>query len=132
MSGDRRENFWVNGLPTDHCIEVFTQGDCWALAHEITTMTPLRMYLIGGGAHWIAGDGRLFLDITGVSTRSKLLREWNSGSLRLANVFDVKMAAQDVALGRFMFPWSLDNRRLRDAARRVVRAHAERMGLVIA
>lgn len=126
----RRPPFWKNGLPTPHCIEVFTQGDCWALAYRITEITPLRMYIVDGGRHWVAGDGKKFLDITGVSTRTKMLEDWDAASIILAPESDLKIAKFDIENGRFMYPVSLDRRRLYDAAERVVSAHSKRMGLV--
>lgn len=124
-----RPRFWNQGAPTDRAIKVFTQGDCWALAGEIADLTPLRLYNVGDGSHWVAGDGKRFLDITGVSSRSSLLRRWEAFSLVLATPSEIEWLTSSRRTGDFTFR-DLDRRRLRDAANRVIAENAEVMGLV--
>lgn len=127
----RRPNLWVNGLPTELAIKVFTQGDCWTLAVEIARISPLEPYLIDDGAHWIAGDGKLFLDIEGVHTRQQLLHRWEARSIRLIDDQFRDYAEVDVMDPRvWTFSDVIDRRRVVDAARRVLAAHAGRMGLI--
>jgi hypothetical protein len=121
---------WTDdGLPTELCIAIFTDGDCWALASEIITRAPLRMYLVDDGAHWVAGNGTLFLDIEGVHTRKSLLERWHAESITLADQDQVNEAARDCMRERYSFSNLIERADVVIAAERVIEAHSVRMGL---
>lgn len=139
MAREYRQRFWTrDGYPTVHCVDVFTMGDCWALAAELSRqskadpdLTDLEIYLVGGGLHWVAGvpGADQFLDITGLNTRYEVLRNWRSDSLRRAPEAEVRWALTSAYHPkRFTFGYALDRRRLVDAARRVLEAHSSVLG----
>lgn len=77
---------------TDHEVEAFTEGDCWALALEIHRREGLPLTMIASqpkpGVAWSELDwchvavkvGDLYLDATGLSTEVELLAYWGKVS----------------------------------------------------
>jgi hypothetical protein len=78
----------INGVPNSACIDAFTQGDCWALAIELSFMTGWPCVCIGttdayAGDEWAhvmvrMPDGML-LDIEGRHDREQVNETWGDG-----------------------------------------------------
>ena len=76
-------HYWRNGEATEATIEAFTEGDCWILALQLHRIAGLPVYVLGDGAHWVVkASSKWYLDVTGFSSRSQLLRRWGVSSLR--------------------------------------------------
>lgn len=69
------EEMWENGEPTDYGIEVYTEGDCWALAWALHEITGLPVVLAGTRETWqhvfVHAGRNKYLDITGFNTRKE-------------------------------------------------------------
>lgn len=73
---------WCDGAPTEYGIEVFTAGDCWALAWYLVHNTGGRLVTLGW-PEWrhVAvrldhHDRNLYLDAYGIHTREDLTSRW--------------------------------------------------------
>jgi hypothetical protein len=92
-------HYWRNGAPTEAGIVAFTEGDCWILAIHLHLLTDWPVYVVDDGAHWVVkvpGED-LYLDVTGVHTRSSLLWYWKMKSLRRCDSYTFQYAMTDVA-----------------------------------
>lgn len=72
-------DLWFAGSPTEYGIEVFTEGDCWALAWYVAKATGGRLATLGwpGWEHVVVQVGPdEYLDATGMSTRRMLADIW--------------------------------------------------------
>lgn len=84
-------DLWHDGAPTGYGIEVFTHGDCWALAWYVAKATGGRMVTLGW-PRWEhvavqVGEDQ-FLDATGLHTEQHLAKEWGLPVI----VFDMEWA----------------------------------------
>ena len=74
--------YWYPGGPTPYGIEVFTAGDCWALAWYLAQLTGGRLVTLGWpewrhvAVRLDRHDRNLYLDATGLHTRSDLATNW--------------------------------------------------------
>lgn len=64
------KDVWHTSGPTDYGIEVYTHGDCWALAHYMAKITDGNIALIGGEIwrHAMLELDEGYLDIKGIHT----------------------------------------------------------------
>lgn len=72
-------DLWYDGAPTEYGIEVFTEGDCWALAWYVAQLTGGRLVTLGW-PYWghvaVEVGPNLFLDATGLHTEQALAATW--------------------------------------------------------
>lgn len=73
---------WRDGAPTEYGTEVFTAGDCWALAWYVAHLTGGRLVTLDWpewrhvAVRLDRHDRGLYLDAYGLHTRDKLTRQW--------------------------------------------------------
>lgn len=73
---------WYDGGPTEYAVEVFTAGDCWALAWYVAHMTGGRLVTLGWpewrhvAVRLDRHDRNLYLDAYGLHTRTDLTTRW--------------------------------------------------------
>ena len=82
MSRHTGEDLWLPGGPTEYGVEVFTSGDCWALAWYVARLTGGHLVTLGWPDwHHVAvrldrHDRTRYLDATGLHTRGELMQAW--------------------------------------------------------
>lgn len=119
------KQYWRDGAPTEACIEAFTEGDCWVLAIHLHRMTGWPIYLVDAGDHWVVretGQDR-YLDVTGVYTRSQLLRRWEATSLSRIDEQLLEYAESDTSPESPMEAFEGSQRRAPVVARRLLMRH---------
>lgn len=73
---------WRDGGPTEYGIEVFTAGDCWALAWYVAHLTGGRLVTLDWpewrhvAVRLDRHDKSLYLDAYGLHSRDDLTRQW--------------------------------------------------------
>jgi hypothetical protein len=75
MIGD----LWAQGGPTERGLEVYTEGDCWALAYHVARLTGGHIVTCGGSwwEHVLVRVARnRYLDAAGLWSREQVLRHW--------------------------------------------------------
>lgn len=81
-------DLWDAGKATERGIEVYGEGDCWALAWHVAQQTGGRIHVLGDWndtRYWehvvveVSGHDatETYLDITGPVTRDALTRSWH-------------------------------------------------------
>lgn len=88
--------------PTDYGIEVYTAGDCWALAWQVAKQTGGRLVTLDW-PEWIhvavdVGDD-LYLDAVGLHSRAGLERAWDAEVVPLPDSATATLRAYTEALG---------------------------------
>jgi hypothetical protein len=77
VSGIRQ--LWRGGGPTSYGYEVYTEGDCWALAYYVARLTGGQVVTLGGD-WWEHVAVRVahnrYLDASGLHNRQQLLHLW--------------------------------------------------------
>lgn len=91
FEGPAKGDLWHDGAPTRYGIEVFTEGDCWALAWYVALATGGRMVTLGW-PRWehvaVQVGSDQFLDVTGLHTERALSATWGLPVV----VFDMEWA----------------------------------------
>lgn len=98
LSPHTGEDLWHPGGPTEYGIEVFTAGDCWALAWYLAHNTGGRLVTVGWpdwrhvAVRLDHHDRNLYLDATGLRTRAELASAWGGKvvplNMNLVETFD--------------------------------------------
>jgi hypothetical protein len=98
LSQHTGEDLWHPGGPTEYGVEVFTAGDCWALAWYLARATGGRLVTLGWPHWWHVAvrldrhDRNVYLDATGLRTRAELMQSWGAKvvplNMNLVETFD--------------------------------------------
>lgn len=96
------------GEPTDYGIEVYTEGDCWALAWHVALLTGGTLNTLGRWPAWNhvvveVGPDR-YLDALGIHTAAELRAEWDGRVCQMDSA-DVATLADytEVLMADFMY-----------------------------
>ena len=91
------EPLWVDGNATYFGVEVYTEGDCWALAWHIARLLEPqlgkgRIVTLGGRTDWWHVAVRVgqdeYLDITGIKSKRELSGAWGKHVIPLEPIHE--------------------------------------------
>lgn len=112
LAADHGERLWEDGPdggePTEYGIEVYTAGDCWALAWHVAMLTGGTICTLGcwpGWNHVVVEVGRdRYLDALGIHAAAGLRAEWGGPVVPMGSA-DVKTLADytDALTADFMY-----------------------------
>lgn len=91
------EIIWAGNGLTDYGHEVYSCGDCWALAWHVAAESGGRLWLLGPLEEWchvvVEVAPGLFLDHRGLSTATELDGRWEEPLRRLPSAATVSIEA---------------------------------------